>query len=177
MVSPAEQSDSTKSADDVSKVRSELERSFIEELKAVDEPSLIERSKDKSAESYRFIWLFSSRYPLCVRLDLLPDGTGILTTRFYRQLPAKDGDSRQNSEVRVSKEEVASFVASVHKLGLWSLPPAQPVPKGVYILDAVRCVFEEASHGKYYVLERLSPRDGPMLELGNEMYRWARQSQ
>lgn len=172
-VPPVKQTDASVQSDDVRKVQAEREARFLEILKIVNEPSLLERSKDKSAQSYRFIWLFSSNHPICVRVDVLGDGSGLLTAKFYRKPRPDSGFERQDSTVPVSKEEVTSFVASVHKLGLWSLPYEERLPKGVYVMDGVNYIFEEASQGTYHVITRLSPRTGPLVELSKSMLRWA----
>ena len=77
----------------------------------------------------------------------------------------------------MSKEEVRSFLASVHKLGLRNLAYEETPPKGVYVMDGVSWIFEEVNQGNYHVIVRVSPRGGPMFELGSGMMNWSKHSQ
>jgi len=46
--------------DEVWKINGDHEATFLNALKVVDEPSMLERSKDKRVESYRFLWIMSA---------------------------------------------------------------------------------------------------------------------
>ena len=54
---------------------------YSHQLTALQEPSLFAMMKTPSSESYRFLWLRTFDHPIAIRLDLQPDGTGILTTK------------------------------------------------------------------------------------------------
>jgi len=52
------------------------------QLRALDEPSLLEEAKNPSLESYRFVWLRTFHHPVAVRLDIMADGSGKLTVKI-----------------------------------------------------------------------------------------------
>ena len=55
---------------------------FLNVIRVVDELELLKRSKDKAVESYRFTRIVGSGKPICVRVDVLPDGSGVLIKTF-----------------------------------------------------------------------------------------------
>src|SRR5271157_5507522 len=56
-------------------------RWYSAQLRALDELSLLEEAKNPSLQSYRFVWLRTFHHPVTVRLDIMADGTGRLTTK------------------------------------------------------------------------------------------------
>ena len=56
---------------------------FLNVIRVVDEPALPDRSKDKAVESYRFTPIVGSGKPICVRLDVLHDASGVLIKKFF----------------------------------------------------------------------------------------------
>src|SRR5271154_1251824 len=55
-----------------------IDKWYSEQLRAMNEPSLFELSKDKRVESYRFTWLRSFNHPMAIRLMIQQNGSGIL---------------------------------------------------------------------------------------------------
>src|SRR5215469_15820751 len=53
-------------------------------LTALDEPSLLQTSKNPALQSYRFVWLRTFHHPVAVRLDVMGDGTGMLTVKHRK---------------------------------------------------------------------------------------------
>lgn len=55
---------------------------FSGQLIALHEPSLLAMSKDKSAQTYRFLWLRSFHHPVAVRVDFHTDGPAVVMTKI-----------------------------------------------------------------------------------------------
>jgi len=69
------------SLDDEPKGDEFLSQGYSVALKALDEPSLWERSKSQKEESYRFLWLRTFHYPVAIRINIHHDGSSQLTVK------------------------------------------------------------------------------------------------
>jgi hypothetical protein len=138
---------------------------YSHELKDLKEPSLT-ASNSPSAESYRFLWLRTFNNPVAIRLDLQPDGTGVLTTKVA------NGESGffqvkkhliQDVSRPLTREQVQEFLAQVKRANFWSLPSNVNDQEGT---DGSQWIIEGAKKGKYHVVDRWSPTEGAIRKLG-----------
>ncbi len=140
---------------------------YSHELRVLEEPSLLKLADDTSLESYRFLWLRTFHHPVAIRLDVKADGTGTLTTKianveagFPRAKPAHllDNASRQ-----LTLERTQEFLAQVKRASFWSLPSHVDDQTGT---DGSQWIIEGVKGGKYHVVDRWSPNEGAVRELG-----------
>ncbi len=147
--------------------RSDLFRSdwYSKDLKALQEPSLLQFAKNQSLESYRFVWLRTFHHPVVVRLDLASDGTGQLTTKVSSGAGGYDpGHIVENKSRPVTREEAEKFLARVKQEQFWELPSREtPATVGC---DGSQWIIEGVTGGKYHVIDRWTPRKGPVRDLG-----------
>lgn len=138
------------------------------ELRAFEEPSLYLASLEPHAGhrgSIRFTWIRSFHEPVVVRIDRASDGAGTLTAK---QRPGGTGFSGQGRTLRralTSSEEnrLGSVLATTRVLD----QKPKTCDGG---LDGARWIIEATDgSGTYTYLNRWSPRDGPVKELGEFM--------
>jgi hypothetical protein len=139
---------------------------YSHELKKLEEPSLLEESKNRLSESYRFLWLRTFHRPLAIRLDLRLNGSGILTTKVA------DGEAGfphtvkhliENVARPLSREQTRALLAQVRRTDFWSLPSHVDDQAGT---DGAEWIIEGVKEGRYHVVHRWSPERGPIRELG-----------
>jgi hypothetical protein len=132
-----------------------LQRWFSSELHILGEPSLLELSKDTAVESYRFLWLRTFNQPIAVRLDIKPDGTGILTTKVGNGeagFPYTSKALIKNVARGVSRNEVQSFLKRMDELRFWSVPTL--VEGNQTGTDGSEWIIEAVKAGSYHTAER-----------------------
>jgi hypothetical protein len=147
--------------------RSDQSRSdwYSNDLKALQEPSLLQLAKNSSLESYRFVWLRTFHHPVIVRLDLAPDGTGQLTTKVSSGAGGYDpGHLVENKARPVTREATERFLTKVKQEQFWKLPSYEtPATVGC---DGSQWIIEGFKDGKYHVIDRWTPSKGPVHALG-----------
>ena len=134
-------------------------------LTAMNEPSLWDRSKDSATESYRFLWLRTFHHPAALRLELAPDGSGVLTVKVLSGQGGYDpGDLIENREVRVDKVKLKRFFDLLSAARFWDLPSEDQNPNEI-VNDGAQWIVEGAREGHYHVVDRVSPRRGPYRDI------------
>ena len=138
------------------------DRWYAQQLRALKEPSLSDASV--SSESvYRFTWLRSFHHPIAVRITVHADGTGTLTTKMADGAGGyKPGNLITNATRNLGTREVQHVLDIVDRMGFWRMPPEQETGG----LDGAQWIFEGSSRGAYHVIDRWSPTEGPLRELG-----------
>jgi len=139
---------------------------YSHELKVLQEPSLLKLSNNPSLESYRFLWLRTFRPPVAIRLDLMPDGGGILTTKVANGeagFPYTVKHLVENMSRPLTHEQTQVFLAQVNRVDFWSLPGPVDDQTGT---DGSQWIIEGVREGKYHVVDRWSPGSGAIRELG-----------
>jgi hypothetical protein len=137
---------------------------YSQELKILEEPSLLEQAKKPSVESYRFLWLRTFKHPVAVRLDMRADGIGVLTTKVASGTGGfRPGHLIENTSRPLTRQQTQAFLAELQKQHFWSLPGHVNDQTGT---DGSQWIVEGAKDGKYHVAARWSPNEGPVRELG-----------
>ncbi len=140
---------------------------YSNELKVLEEPSLLKKANDRSSESYRFLWLRTSLHPIAIRIDLRADGTAILTTKIGNGeagFPhAKTAQPVQKISRPLTREQTQAFLGRVEKAGFWALPSFLNDRSGP---EGSEWVLEAAKKGKYRVVSRWSPKEQEVRDLG-----------
>jgi hypothetical protein len=135
-------------------------------VKDLQEPSLLEEAANTQAESYRFLWIRSFHHPIVVRLDLNPDGTGVLTTKVATGAagyPRSITHLLQNVTRPLPREQIRAYLALLKKDGFWALTSPDENKSGV---DGAQWIVEGVQGGRYHVVDRWSPKEGPVRNLG-----------
>jgi hypothetical protein len=128
---------------------------YSQQLKALDETSLFELSKNPAVGSYRFLWLRTFHHPVAVRVDVLADGTATLRTKIASGAGGYDPGKLISNETRLlTKEETRKVVARVNASDFWRLPSYDRTRTGD---DGSEWIFEVADQGRYHLRKRLDP--------------------
>jgi hypothetical protein len=138
---------------------------YSKQLKALEEPSLLQLAKNPSLESYRFVWLRTFHHPVVVRLDPRSDGTGELTTKVSSGAGGyAPGHVIENKSRAVTREEAERFLARVRQAQFWGLP-SHDTPEAAGD-DGSQWIIEGVKEGKYHMVDRWTPETGPVRDLG-----------
>jgi hypothetical protein len=134
------------------------------QLQGLDEPSLFALAGKTTAQAYRLLWLRTFHHPIAVRVDIEPDGTGVLTTKMGSGAGGySPGKLVQNSSRKLDGVEVKQFLALIERVGFWTA--ANPVTDQTGT-DGSQWVIEGLKSGNYHVIDRWSPHQGPAHEIG-----------
>ena len=140
-------------------------RSYAKHLRAMSEPSLLEAAKDKSADSYRFLWLRTFQHPIAIRLTIRPDGTAQLTGIEMNGKGGYDPGTLATTQiVEISNDQIHQFQGLMQTTEYWSMPTVDPRLHEERIRDGAEWILEGARDGRYHVVARLSPQDGTYRE-------------
>lgn len=140
---------------------------YAEALHRLGEPSFLELSR-RPGQGYRFLWLRTWHPAVVVRIHPV----GRLAVAEARRL---DGRSRPEdlgqlvAGVRrtVSSDEWAALQDQLDAVGFWELPTRDPLD--VADSEGARWVFEGFNQGQLQVVDRFSPDDPALVELGLEL--------
>ena len=133
---------------------------FSKHLWRMGESSLSDLSRDLACHAYRFLLLPAFNRPICVRLDIGPAGTGLLT---YKELSGSGGRFPgrlviDGSSVLPSRE-VRDFLGRLEKADFWHAEFIEE--RG---LDGAEWILEGARDGRYRVAHLWSPKKGAFRE-------------
>ena len=132
-------------------------------MKAIGEPSIYQAAKDPSVEVYRFTWLRTFHHPVAIRVEIKPDGTGILTTKICDGAGGYGpGKLMTNSQVNLSRDAINSIQNKFEKEQFWQLPAEED--RGGK--DGAEWIVEAARAGSYHLVVRWTPESGPIHDLG-----------
>jgi len=148
---------------DYDRVDSFKARWYSDQLRALEEPSLLEKAKNPSLQSYRFVWLRTFHHPVAVRLDITSDGTGKLTVKIANGAGGyKPGILIENTSPPVTPEQTEKFLEQVKDAGFWELSSYEKTSG----CDGAEWIIEGVKDGTYHVVNRWTPGKGPVRELG-----------
>jgi len=128
-------------------------------LTSMREYSIQPEHREPGDEIYRFLFSPTFGHPVVMRLDVRPDGSGIVTVKKSDGKGGYDpGKLVLVRRLRVSRREVETFREVIEKQDFWSIPSESP---GEFLpLDGVGWTLEALVHGKYHDVMRVSP-DAP----------------
>jgi hypothetical protein len=140
---------------------------YSAQLDALQEPSLYQMAKASNSESYRFLWLRTFHHPVAVRVDVKPDGTGMLTVKITTGAGGyRPGTISENRSQLLSKKQIATFLAMVDDVQFWKAPNPVDDQRGT---DGSQWIIEGVKDGRYHVVDRWSPTSGVARQLGSLM--------
>jgi len=139
-------------------------RWYSTQLRALGEPSLSALATNRKSESYRFLWLRSFHHPVAVRVDLQADGTWILITKVASGAGGySPGTLTTNTSRQLTAREIQTFRSEIENDGFWNAPNPVNDQKGT---DGSQWIIEGVKAGRYHVVDRWMPKDGPTRNLG-----------
>jgi hypothetical protein len=146
--------------------------SYAQHMKAMEEKPLPIRAADAQSHVYRFTCMRSFHEGFCVVLEIMPDGTGHLTTKMETGRGGYEaGSLRLAGQMSVPKSSAEKFADWANTAGFWTLPRNDPEPPG---LDGSRWIIEGVKKGKYHVIERWTPQAGTFArQFGEGMLKMA----
>lgn len=132
-------------------------------LKAADEPSLWQMSQEATGEVYRFTYLRTFHQPVFVRVDFTdPEKPAALLKILDGMGGYESGAMFEERNLELTQEQAQAFLQTLNRIGFWELPL-----KGDQIgLDGAQWIIEGISKGRYHVIVRWSPEEGPVRDLG-----------
>jgi len=143
-------------------------------LREANEPSIWKLAETKGYHEYRF-YFDESRYsygPVIVRLSTQVDDRAIATVNILKSVPDNPDtyypEYRKALEIHktitVSKKNMEKFFVQLEKINFWQSPTNDP--DTTISTDGSSWYIEAAKDTKYHFIERHSPDDKPMVELG-----------
>lgn len=138
---------------------------YSKNLKALEEPSLLQKANASSAESYRFVWLRTFHHPVIVRVDIRADGRAELTTKVSSGAGGYEpGKLIENTSRPLTQQQTEKFLTTIQRLRFWDLPTHEtPFAVGC---DGSQWIIEGVKGGKYHVVDRWTPAKGAVHDLG-----------
>jgi hypothetical protein len=139
---------------------------YSSQLRALQEPSLWALSKTESSQSYRFLWLRTWDHPISVRFDVNDDGTGRLVTKMSSGTGGYDPGKLVLDHTRqITKEQTASLLLKVETAAFWGLPTNETTGGR----DGAKWIIEGVHQGDYHIVDRWSPRSGPVRDVALQL--------
>src|ERR1700677_2207598 len=122
------------------------------QLQALQEPSLLELSKDPKNQSYRFLWLRTFHHPIAIRLEVNEDGTALLTTKITDGQGGNDpGKLMQNETAALSKSQTRFFLKQLEEYDFWTLHSVEERAGGI---DGAEWIIEGVKDGSYHIVSQ-----------------------
>lgn len=143
-------------------------------LRESNEPSLWKLSETEQSHEYRFFFEESlyANGPVLVRLSIQPDDHAIATINVFKSVP-KDPDAYYpeyhhilwiHKTISVSKKNIKRLFVQLEKIDFWQSPTNDP--STMIIKDGSTWYIEATKDKKYHFIERHSPTDKPIVDLG-----------
>lgn len=137
---------------------------YSTQLRALAEPSLLALATNAKAESYRFLWLRTFHHPIAARVDMQSDGSWILITKVASGAGGySPGTLTTNTSRQLTAQEAQSFRSKVENDGFWNAPNPVNDQEGT---DGSQWIIEGVKAGRYHVVDRWMPKNGPARNLG-----------
>jgi hypothetical protein len=150
------------------------ERFYAWYFRSMKEPSLLDETKKPNIKVYRFLKLPPYFHPVSIRITILPDGTGQAVAKITDGTGGMSpGYLTSTQTVEVPKPIVERFLHLLDDSAFWSMPTHPPLPPGdgrraralLQVMGGTPWILEGAESGRYNVVERDSPSQGPFATL------------
>jgi hypothetical protein len=147
-------------------------RWYASRLRALREPALSENTSANAESMYRFTWLRAFHRPIAIRIIVHSNGTGTLTAKVSDGMGGYEpGNLITNSTREIDVKKIRHLRELLRTLDFWNMPPEPALNDKVAELDGAQWIFEASNKGNCHVIDRWSPRTGPVRELGLYMMR------
>ena len=140
---------------------------YARTLAALAEPSFLELAR-RPGQAYRFLWLRHWHGPVSVRISRVGDlAVAEARTLHGRARVDETGDLRAVRRVVLTGDQWQGLQARVDAAGFWQAPSQDPHEDGT--VEGARWVFEGIDDGRQHTMDRWSPDDPALVELGLHM--------
>ena len=136
-------------------------QAYSKQLNAMGEPSL---SCGDHGEAYRFTWLRSFHHPVAVRITRSNENIVLHAVELDGQGGYDPGRTLRSLTKSITSEEFRSIETLFSKKAFDDLPSTEAHDGA----DGSNWIVEASNHGKYHMVVRWSPKDGPVHEIGNQ---------
>jgi hypothetical protein len=136
---------------------------YSSQLKALQELPLWSKEPPKGKECYRFTWLRSFHHPAVFRLDVQKDGSGTLTIKVADgEGGYEPGKLIRNETSKLSAEQVQAITGRFERFRFFELQSYDDKIGN----DGSKWIIEALAGGRYHVVDRFAPQNGPIHDLG-----------
>ncbi|MBW8039610.1 MAG: hypothetical protein FVQ85_06380 [Planctomycetes bacterium] len=135
---------------------------FTKYLKALKEPSIYKQRDISNKKVFRFTWLRTFHEPVSIRLEIKPDGSGIIfAKKIYSGGGFEVGRINKNKKKKIAKEKTDEFLKLIKEKNFWDIPSI----KDSMVIDGAQWMIEGLYDQKYHLVDRWSPKTG-VREIG-----------
>lgn len=118
-------------------------------LKAMKEPSFLKMSQKGNLHGYRLLWLRSFSKPICIRIDINPDDSAMLTSKMTSGYDGYDpGKLIINKSHELPKDKVQTFLDFLERSNYWSMKTEDINTEW---LDGDQWILEGIKGNKYHI--------------------------
>lgn len=133
---------------------------YSEQLRAMNEPPLCEAPRSEDTHAYRFLWLRAFDNPILVKIEIKPDGTGVL---WLKITSGRGGEERseliREERKALTEDNVKSLLQYLEGSNFWDLPTRVEHTHMVG-LDGAQWITEGVKDGRCHIVDRWSPKTG-----------------
>ena len=137
---------------------------YARTLQALGEPSFQELAR-RPGQAYRFLWLRHWHGAVSVRISRVGDLAVADARTLSGRARFEDQGGRlvEARRVTLAGADWLRLEAQLAAAGFWAAPAADPVDGGA---EGARWVFEGVDDGRVHLVDRFSPDDPALVELG-----------
>lgn len=134
---------------------------YSSHLESMNEPSFFDLRQDRKIHSYRFLWLRSFDKPVCVRIEINSDGSAWLVSKMTKGIGGSGpGEIFIDATYPLSKNKAKTLLSCLENADFWNLTTKDDLQGN----DGAQWIIEGVKNGKYHIVDRWSPEDGPFRE-------------
>lgn len=139
----------------------------------LEEDSIYQKRNDESIEIYRFALFRSFHSPFCVRLQK-SDTNSDTFSLFVKEVHYSENDKNDLmvAEILLSRKLLADLIDQIESLDYTELPPT----RGAEGNDGARWILEVLKEKEYHIVDRWSPQNGMIREIGMKFFKIAKQT-
>jgi ribosome biogenesis protein Nip4 len=134
---------------------------YTKHLKALKEPSIYKQRDISNKKVFRFTWLRTFDELVSIRLEIKPDGSGIIFAKNIYSVGSFVGRINKNKKKKITKEKTDGFLKLIEEKNFWDLPSTDDS----FGIDGAQWIIEGLYDEKYHLVDRWSPKTG-VREIG-----------
>jgi hypothetical protein len=138
---------------------------YSSQLHAMGEPSLSAGARGEPGTKFRFTWLRTFHHPIAARVVLSESGVGTLRLKMADGAGGyKPGKLTMNAVFPLTQDQVQHILDLIRTMGFWQSSTIDANEhRGE---DGAEWILEGQNQAGYHVIDRWSPKSGPLQGLG-----------